>query len=298
MGMCHTHGSETYPWVTLVIPRSIVRTVRITNRVDCCGDKMKNVKVWVGNEFPSNSNVEFSEGTLLGAFSGLGTNGQVLPITSQTGIEGTHVVVQMRTNIINLAEIEVLGEPAPNIEYKITPLGAKMSSVWTGFPAEKCIDGIFKHAGPGNKRNLCHTAGGEKYPWIAVNIPRSQVDSVRIHNRYRCPWDDQTLEVYQRTRNIKVRVAYNIPTTADSPFTEGTLLGEEYKGPAKIGEKIEIHSTEPIFGTWVIVQMENTHSINLVEIEVFSKRGTGEQPSRIELLIDESQLLCPGEKPP
>merc|ERR1711962_479358 len=111
--MCHTHGSESFPWVTLVIPRSIVRTVRITNRVDCCGERMENVKIWVGEQFPSTSNVEYSGGALLGAFSGPGYNGQVLERTSQTGVRGTHVVVQMETNIINLAEIEILGETIP-----------------------------------------------------------------------------------------------------------------------------------------------------------------------------------------
>ena len=58
--MCHTRGKESYPWVTLVIPRSIVRTVRITNRVDCCGDRMVNVKVCVGKQLPSTSNAEYS----------------------------------------------------------------------------------------------------------------------------------------------------------------------------------------------------------------------------------------------
>ena len=58
--MCHTNGGESFPWVTLVIPRSIVRTVRITNRVDCCGERMENVKIWVGEQFPSTSNVEYS----------------------------------------------------------------------------------------------------------------------------------------------------------------------------------------------------------------------------------------------
>ena len=56
-----------------------------------------------------------SQGALLGAFSGPGYDGQVLERTSQTGVEGTHVVVQMETNIINLAEIEVLGEISPGM---------------------------------------------------------------------------------------------------------------------------------------------------------------------------------------
>merc|ERR1719394_2076326 len=170
-------------------------------------------------------------------------------------------------SIIRINEIEVFGEP----DVKLTPLEAKMSSVYTEngtFPADKCIDGVFKHSGPGNERNLCHTKGGEMYPWIAVNIPRSEVDSVRIYNRYRCPWDNQTSEVYQRTRNITVRVASTLPTTASSPFTEGSLFGE-YKGPATQGELIELDdTTQHIVGTWVVLQMEDTKNINLVEIEL------------------------------
>ena len=58
--MCHTAGKESYPWVTLVIPRSIVHKIRITNRKDCCGDRMKNMKIWVGKEFPSTTKVEYT----------------------------------------------------------------------------------------------------------------------------------------------------------------------------------------------------------------------------------------------
>merc|ERR1712002_923737 len=89
-------------------------------------DRMKNMKRWVGKEFPSTTNVEYTGGALLGTFVGPGTNGQVLEITSQTLVKGTHVVVQMKTDIINLMEIEVFGELIPDTE--IAPLAAKMSS--------------------------------------------------------------------------------------------------------------------------------------------------------------------------
>merc|ERR1712112_343604 len=135
--MCHTAGKESYPWISLVIPLSIVRSVRITNRKDCCGDRMKNMKIWVGEKFPSTTNVEYTGGALLGTFSGPGTNGQVVDITSKTEVEGTHVVVQMETDYINLYEIEVFGEPIPDTVIK--PLEIKMSSSLFGIPAN-CID--------------------------------------------------------------------------------------------------------------------------------------------------------------
>merc|ERR1711962_756729 len=111
--MCHTHGLGPYPWVTLVIPRSIVREIRITNRRDvCCWERMKNMKVWVGSDFPNTAIEEYTGGTLLGTFLGPGTQGQVLSINAQEEVVGTHVVAQMKTDYINLMEIEVFGEPA------------------------------------------------------------------------------------------------------------------------------------------------------------------------------------------
>jgi len=110
--MCHTGGKESYPWVTLVIPLSIVRKVRITNR-NGYEDRMKNMKIWVGKEFPSTTNVEYTGGALLGTFKGPGTKDQVVEITSKTKEVGTHVVVQMETDYINLLEIEVFGFPKP-----------------------------------------------------------------------------------------------------------------------------------------------------------------------------------------
>ena len=50
----------------------------------------------------------------MGTFKGPGTNGQVLELTSKTKVEGTHVVVQMKTDYINLYEIEVFGELVPD----------------------------------------------------------------------------------------------------------------------------------------------------------------------------------------
>lgn len=118
---CHTdeHSINSHPWITLVIPRSNVKSVRITNRKDCCGWRMQNMKVWVGTKFPSTAYAEYDRGELLGYFPGPGTDDQVVVIASTTGLVGTHVVVQMTNsdNIINLQKIEVYGESASVVGY-------------------------------------------------------------------------------------------------------------------------------------------------------------------------------------
>ena len=58
---CHTKGGETWPWVAVQIPPSTVKRVKILNRVDCCGDRTKNVKVWVGNSVPTTTDKEYSQ---------------------------------------------------------------------------------------------------------------------------------------------------------------------------------------------------------------------------------------------
>ena len=49
----------------------------------------------------------------MGTYKGPGTKGEVVEMEI-TGVVGTHVVVQMKTDYINLLEIEVFGEPLPD----------------------------------------------------------------------------------------------------------------------------------------------------------------------------------------
>ena len=58
---CHTKGDETWPWVAVEIPPSRVQQVNIVNRADCCGDRTKNVKVWVGDSLPTTTDAEYSQ---------------------------------------------------------------------------------------------------------------------------------------------------------------------------------------------------------------------------------------------
>ena len=61
LSICHTKGKETWPWVAVEIPRSSVRKVMIVNREDCCGDRTKNMKVWVGDYLPTTTKTEYSQ---------------------------------------------------------------------------------------------------------------------------------------------------------------------------------------------------------------------------------------------
>ena len=95
---CDTE-QELAPWLALDFGSEVkVSSVVIIARVDCCGDRTKNVKIRVSSTLPSgllSGSTMFSGGQLLGTFTGPGTNGQRIEVTSDTELTGRYVVVQM-----------------------------------------------------------------------------------------------------------------------------------------------------------------------------------------------------------
>ena len=107
-----------------------------------------------------------------------------------------------------------------------------MSSTWGGgFPTAKCIDGDTEtDAKPGG--NMCHTNLNERSPWLAIDYGTTvNVIRVEIFNRHDCCGD--------LTKNVDVRVADEVPTSASQMFSGGSLLGH-FAGPATDGQHIII----------------------------------------------------------
>ena len=93
-----------------------------------------------------------------------------------------------------------------------------------------CIDGNTE--GPAKEGNMCHSEG-ERSPWLAIDYGATVlVKRVEIFNRdgYCCG---------KRTKNVDVRVADELPTSASQMFSGGYLLGH-FTGPATNGEHIII----------------------------------------------------------
>ena len=87
------------------------------NRIDCCGERTKNVQVRISDELPSSASEMFTGGTTFGWFEGPATDGQHIVITADlpAGQEaaGRYVVVQMNNGAdtqLNLIEVKVFGD--------------------------------------------------------------------------------------------------------------------------------------------------------------------------------------------
>ena len=104
----------------------------------------------------------------------------------------------------------------------LQPITAILSSYIFGLPATNCID---------NTDSVCHS-DGERSPWLAIDYGTTvTVKRVEIFNREDCCGD--------RTKNVNVRVADELPTSASQMFSGGSLLGQ-FAGPGVDGQHIII----------------------------------------------------------
>ena len=105
------------PWVQLELqPESVVYGVKITNRVNCCGERLSDVEVRVGDEKVTvQSQQGLSSNKLCGTFDGPGTNGEVVRIECSKPIPGMYITIQIKDRSvkqINIAEVEAFGTNA------------------------------------------------------------------------------------------------------------------------------------------------------------------------------------------
>ena len=170
-----------------------------------------------------------------------------------------------------------------------------MSSQYTTYKAEFCIDGKEEGAEYGKAKTMCHTNNGGKksdpFPWFAIDYGKGvkvSVEKVIIANRVKC--------CGHRTLNVEVRLTNELPTDGKSKLTSGQLVGT-FEGPGKNGQKIEVKAEDDwmeTLGRYLIVQMDHSdktdhakqgHGINLMEVTGFGKtyrtdcetgRGPGE----------------------
>eukprot|EP00092_Neocalanus_flemingeri_P066723 GFUD01081324.1.p1 GENE.GFUD01081324.1~~GFUD01081324.1.p1 ORF type:complete len:513 (+),score=54.68 GFUD01081324.1:23-1540(+) len=120
---CHTLGTDhtsdhLYPWITLDLGTSAkVSRITIFNRLDCCGERLKDVDVRISNDPPTTAKQPFKGGTSVGFFDGPGHQGEI--ITFEADTTGRYIVIIQNSegkfnaaDQMNIAEVEVYGYPS------------------------------------------------------------------------------------------------------------------------------------------------------------------------------------------
>ena len=114
--ICHSkgiaYGGGSHPWFTLEFEEShIFAGMMITNRRNCeiCGPRLKDVKVFVSNSLPQDSDRyrNSNEATLLGTYKGPAVSGQEVIIRGCG--KGKFIIIQYPSEFLNLAEVKAIG---------------------------------------------------------------------------------------------------------------------------------------------------------------------------------------------
>uniref|UniRef100_H3AF12 Fucolectin tachylectin-4 pentraxin-1 domain-containing protein n=1 Tax=Latimeria chalumnae TaxID=7897 RepID=H3AF12_LATCH len=185
---CTRTQADFAPWWRLDLQEQhIIITVVITNRGDCCSERLRGVQVWVGDSLEKGGHDNFqctpqqsvdSPGLTM-RFCCYGTVGRYVT-----------VLIPNRTEFLTLCEVEVFGSvPLAGEEQNVALTSEVMQS------SLYHVDGIPEHAVDGNHDShysslSCMYTQKEWEPWFRVDLLQvHKVSAVTIANRGDCCWD-------------------------------------------------------------------------------------------------------------
>ncbi|XP_028281488.1 uncharacterized protein LOC114448621 isoform X2 [Parambassis ranga] len=172
-GSCTHTGHQQNPWWRLdLLDTSKINTVTITNRQDCCHERLNGAEIRIGNSLIDNGNANPRCAVIT----------TIPPGDTRTfecnGMEGRYVniVIPGRKEYLTLCEVEVNGQH---------PAGrATQSSVFANAVAETAIDG--NRASIFSESSCTHTSR-EDNPWWSVDLLNTyKITSVTVTNRKDC----------------------------------------------------------------------------------------------------------------
>ncbi|XP_045186374.2 uncharacterized protein LOC123536152 isoform X2 [Mercenaria mercenaria] len=103
-GSCTHTASEMNPWWQVDLQRPyLINRVVITNRADCCGERLHSLVISVSNEQGSTEEI-------CGHFEGPSTNGATETIQCYSTVFGRYLKIQMNANsigVLTLCEVEI-----------------------------------------------------------------------------------------------------------------------------------------------------------------------------------------------
>ncbi|CAG2250594.1 unnamed protein product [Mytilus edulis] len=98
------HGETNPYWWVDIGSSCMVKLIKIYNRKDCCGQRLRNIEVSIG--------MSLSSMQVCGYYKGPASNGEMIPISCREPKEARYVKVMMKDEntldtILNFAEVQV-----------------------------------------------------------------------------------------------------------------------------------------------------------------------------------------------
>ncbi|XP_070538275.1 uncharacterized protein [Ptychodera flava] len=254
---CTQTQKEHQPWWKVDLGREFeIHDVIITNRGDCCGDRLEGAVVRVGNDedIANNQKCEESIDTV-----GINLEGE---ISIQCLLEGRFVSIQLenKTDYLTLCEVEIMGQE----------IASKLLNVAYGKPAEQSSTyyrNIASRAVDGNENShlmtghSCIHSANEAGAWWRVDLLKVySVYKVVIINRNDC--------CASQLIGAIVRIGYY-----RDDFEEDSPCGGHVTETDTNDVTIERDCMVPILGRYVVLRNDVTRVgyLHVCEVKVFAK---------------------------
>ncbi|XP_071325144.1 uncharacterized protein [Trachinotus anak] len=178
-GSCSQTITQTNPWWRVDLLESyIVTSVIITNRGDCCAERINGAEIHIGNSLQDNG----AANPVAGVISTIPA-GSSHTLTFSSRVEGRYVTVRLpgTERILTLCEVEVYGYRAPTGENLALQGKATQASLFGFGIAYNAIDG---NRAPKWEDASCTQTDYILNPWWRLDLRKThKVFSVKIVNR-------------------------------------------------------------------------------------------------------------------
>ncbi|GMH44697.1 hypothetical protein BSKO_12649 [Bryopsis sp. KO-2023] len=253
-GSCTHTSFMAKPWWEVDLGRSYKLTkVVITNRGDCCWDRLNGMRISVGDKQPYGRNPSCVTG---------GKQGKGETRSWKCTLRGRYVTVSLdTTNYLTLCEVQVYGLAKGTKPPPLPPTPGKLQLVSKGKPCRQistAFGGVASRAVDGNKNviwagNSCTHTNFVAKPWWEVDLGKSfNVVKVVIINRGDCCWD--------RLKNFKISVGDKQPYGLNPACV---VNGAQGMGESKAWKC-------PLKGRYVTISLQGTNYLTLCEVEVYA----------------------------
>ncbi|XP_049439305.1 fucolectin-6-like [Epinephelus fuscoguttatus] len=200
---CSMTAKQTNPWWRVDLLESyIITSVIITNRGDCCAERIHGAQIHIGNSLEGNG----ASNPLAGTIPAI-ARGESYTVTVSGRVEGRYVTVYLpgSETYLQLCEVEVYGYRTPTGENLAIQGKAAQSSLFGFGPPYNAIDG--NPNGDWFKGSCSHT-NKEMDPWWRLVLPtHTKVFSVNVTNR---------VHYWERLNGAEIRIGDSLDNNGNN----------------------------------------------------------------------------------
>ncbi|XP_035991249.1 uncharacterized protein LOC105935539 [Fundulus heteroclitus] len=258
-GSCSHTASQTNPWwrVDLLDSYTITHII-ITNRGDCCHDRINGANIHIGNSLTLNGAANPLVATISEIQSG---NSHRIDIPGPKEGRFVTVMIAGSDKILTLCEVEVYGYRTPTGESRITIINPTLSLQGKATQSSLFEFGFAYNAIDGNRNNewdkgSCSHTHYDHMPWWRLDLRKTRkVFSVTVVNRVEA--------AEERLNQTEIRIGDSL----DDDGNNNPRCAEIIVSPGKVLYEFQCNGME---GRYVnIVNPNGNDYLTLCEVEVY-----------------------------